>query len=54
MENKTVEITVRQSSKVVLIAKFLKDIPGGTLFIDEVKNETFALRFEDIVKLEVL
>ena len=54
MTNKTVEITVRHSSKIVLIAKFLKDIPGGTLFIDELRNETFALRFEDIVKLEVI
>ena len=54
MTNKTVEITVRQSTKVVLIAKFIKDIPGGTLFRDEIKGETFALRFEDIVKLEVI
>ena len=54
MENKNVEITVRQSSKIVLIARFIKDIPGGTLFRDEIKGETFALRFEDIVKLEVI
>ena len=54
MENKTVEITVRMSEKVVLIAKFVKEVPGGFLFRDEIKAETFALRTEDVVKMERL
>ena len=55
MENRTVEITVITSEKVVLIAKFIKKIPGGFLFRDEIKgNEEFALRTEDVVMMEVL
>ena len=52
MENKTVEITVITSEKVVLIAKFLKKIEGGFLFRDEIKAETFALSNEDVVMME--
>ena len=54
MENKTVEITVIQSSKIVLIAKFLGKVPGGFLFKDEVQNKEFALSNEDVVMMEVL
>ncbi len=54
MENKTVEITVRQSSKVVLIAKLIKILPEGFIFRDEVQNQEFALRREDVTMMEVL
>ena len=51
---KTVEITVRQSSKVVLIAKLISEVPGGFLFRDEVQNQEFALSNEDVISMEVL
>ena len=55
MENKTVEITVIQSSKIVLIAKFIKKIPGGYLFRDEIKgNKEFALSNDDVAMMEVI
>ena len=54
MTNKTVEITVKQSTKVVLIAKLLKETPEGFYFRDEIKNDEFALRREDVVKIELL
>ena len=55
MENKTVEITVRHSHKVVLIAKLVKILPEGFIFVDEIKgNEEFMLRREDVTMMEVL
>ena len=48
----TVEITVKQSEKIVIIAKYLAKIEGGYLFHDEIKNERFALSDRDVVKLE--
>ena len=54
--NRNVEITVKQSEKVVLIAKFLGETEcgKGLLFKDEVQNETFALSNNDVVKVTLL
>ena len=48
----TVEITVKQSTKIVIIAKYLAKVEGGYLFHDEIKNERFALSDRDVLKLE--
>ena len=52
MENKTVEITVRQSSKVVLIAKLINKIIPGFLFLEmKSKGEDILLY---VTMMEVL
>ena len=45
MENKTVEITVRQSSKVVLIAKvFERSFLSGFIFRDELQGQDICFK----------
>ena len=52
--NKTYEITTSASEKIVLIAKLVAVVPGGFLFLDEIKNDKFALSNETVVALQQL
>ena len=54
MTNKTVEIHVKLTTKTVLIAKLLKETPEGYYFRDEIKDDEFALRREDVEKIVAL